>query len=180
MKKDLNVNDARVYCGTYRKYNEGSIFGKWFELSEFYNKDDFYQACADLHNDEDDPEFMFKDWENIPDGLISECWLSDKIFEVIEKIKSLDDNYQNAFMAYIDYLSYNLNNEDIGSIYNDFEEAYQGEFDSDEDFAQNIAEELGYIDRKVTWPYTCIDWEWAARDLMYDYFENNGFYFRNL
>lgn len=60
------------------------------------------------------------------------------------------------------------------------EEAYQGEYRSDEDFAQELAEQLGSIDKNVSWPYTCIDWEWAARELMYDYFESNGYYFRNL
>ena len=27
---------------------------------------------------------------------------------------------------------------------------------------------------------TCIDWEFASRELMYDYFEVDGYYFRNL
>ena len=49
-----------------------------------------------------------------------------------------------------------------------FEEAYQGQWSSDEDFAQEMAEDCGMIARKVEWPYTCIDWEQAARELMYD------------
>ena len=38
-----------------------------------------------------------------------------------------------------------------------------------EEYAQELAEELGYIKRDVQWPYTCIDWEKAARELQYDY-----------
>lgn len=30
-----------VYVGTYHKYNCGSIFGKWFELTEFNGREDF-------------------------------------------------------------------------------------------------------------------------------------------
>ena len=60
------------------------------------------------------------------------------------------------------------------------QEAYSGEFSNDEEFAENIANELGLIDQKVSWPYTCIDWERASRDLMYDYTEQDGYYFRNL
>lgn len=62
----------------------------------------------------------------------------------------------------------------------DIAEAYSGHFDSDEDFAQDMAEQLGDIKKDVQWPYTCIDWEKAARELMYDYREEDGHYFRNL
>lgn len=60
------------------------------------------------------------------------------------------------------------------------DEAYQGEYKDDEDFAQEIAEGIGAIDKNAAWPYTCIDWEQAARELMYDCSEHNGHYFRDL
>lgn len=58
-------------------------------------------------------------------------------------------------------------------------EAYSGQFPSDEDFAQDIAEQLG-TEIKTEWPLYCIDWEYAARELMIDYFESDGYYFQNL
>jgi len=40
-----------------------------------------------------------------------------------------------------------------------------------EDYAQELAEDTGAIDRNATnWPMYCIDWEWAARELKMDYF----------
>ena len=36
-------------------------------------------------------------------------------------------------------------------------------------YAQDLAEDLGYISRDVHWPYTCIDWEAAAYELKQDY-----------
>lgn len=62
----------------------------------------------------------------------------------------------------------------------DIDEAYSGSFDDDEDFARDMAEQLGAIDKNATWPQTCIDWEFAAKELMYDYSEHNGYYFRNM
>lgn len=62
----------------------------------------------------------------------------------------------------------------------DFNESYSGEFASDEDFAEDMATQIGAIDRKSTWPNNCIDWEMAAKELMYDYSEQDGYYFRNL
>jgi antirestriction protein len=79
---------------------------------------------------------------------------------------------EEAIQAYIDA---------IGEDYlDDFEEAYQGQYSSDEDFAQEMAESLGAIPQDNSWPSYCIDWEWAARELMMDYTEENGYYFRNL
>ncbi len=51
----------RVYVGTYAKYNDGNLFGKWFDLEDYTDLDEFYEACADLHADEEDPELMFQD-----------------------------------------------------------------------------------------------------------------------
>lgn len=58
------------------------------------------------------------------------------------------------------------------------EELYQGEHDNDEDFACSMAEDLGLLQKNVQWPYTCIDWTHAARELMYDYGTSEGHYFR--
>ena len=63
----------------------------------------------------------------------------------------------------------------------DFDEAYNGEWSSDEEFAQDMAENTGALEGTGGhWPLTCIDWEWAARELMMDYFEVDGHYFRSM
>lgn len=82
------LSEARVYVGTYNKYNNGSLFGKWLDLSDYSGKDEFLEACRELHEDEQDPELMFQDIENIPEALISESWLSDKFFEFRDAIEN--------------------------------------------------------------------------------------------
>lgn len=72
--------------------------------------------------------------------------------------------------------------DNVGAEYanaEDAEEAYCGDFQTDELFAQDMAEQLG-TEIGTGWPLYCIDWEYAARDLMMDYFEVDGHYFRNL
>lgn len=99
------------------------------------------------------------------------------MIEISEQAKEFakeNDLSEEINQAYID---------NVGSEYaeaDDVAEAYQGHYGSDEDFAQDLAEELGLIKKDVVWPYTCIDWEHAAKELMYDYFESDGHYFRNL
>ena len=43
------LSEARVYVGTYGKYNNGSLFGAWLDLSDYSDKEDFYEACRELH-----------------------------------------------------------------------------------------------------------------------------------
>ena len=38
-----------------------------------------------------------------------------------------------------------------------------------EDYAQELAEDIGAIRSDAAWPATCIDWKRAARELRYDY-----------
>ena len=75
------------------------------------------------------------------------------------------------------YIALGIGDDDLS----DFEEAYQGQYNNNIEFAQEQAEQMGSIDFKERpWPQYCIDWEYAARDLMMDYSEENGYYFRNL
>lgn len=37
------------------------------------------------------------------------------------------------------------------------------------EYAQGLAEGIGAVDHDASWPYNCIDWERAARELQMDY-----------
>jgi antirestriction protein len=38
-----------------------------------------------------------------------------------------------------------------------------------QEYAQELAEDIGAVNRDGGWPTYCIDWEWAARELRQDY-----------
>jgi len=38
-----------------------------------------------------------------------------------------------------------------------------------EDYARELAQDIGAIGKGEVWPLTCIDWEHAARELQHDY-----------
>lgn len=75
---------ARVYVGTYGKYNSGSIAGGWLDLSNYASYGDFLKACKNLHKNERDPEFMIQDTEDFPDGLSCMEWLSEQDFNDVK------------------------------------------------------------------------------------------------
>lgn len=130
--------DAKIYVGTYKKYNEGSLFGQWLTLSDYSNSEEFYEACKELHSDEEDAEYMSQDWEYIPKDLISESWISETIFELIEQADSIKDF--DAFMAFLDFTSYSLEDEELGYLKSKFDDCYQGKFDTEEAFAEHFVE----------------------------------------
>lgn len=68
------------------------------------------------------------------------------------------------------------------------DEAYFGEYKSDSDFAYEFADSIGLFGNLPQWgrnkndTHPCelyFNWDAYARDLMYDYFEADGFYFSN-
>jgi len=159
-------NEPKLYVGTYSAYNNGSLKGEWVDLTNFDDSSEFYEYCAKLHYTEEDPEFMFQDFEGFPKNLYCECGGVDDIYEYINFCKK---SYLNQ-----DCIDSGL---ELDIPLDKIEYAYCGEFSSDEDFAYNMAEETGDLDKDPHWPYTFIDWERAARELMYDYVESNGYYF---
>ena len=124
----VTLSEARVYVGTYNKYNSGSLFGKWLDLSDYSDKDEFLEACRELHEDEQDPEFMFQDYENIPEALISESWLSEKFFELRDAIEKLSETEQEAIFVWCDHHNSDISEEDADDLISSFEDEYQGEY----------------------------------------------------
>lgn len=171
-----NISEARIYVGTYAKYNGGSIFGKWLDLSDYSDKEEFYEACRELHKDEQDPEFMFQDWEYIPSDLIGESWLADNIFEIIEAIGELDDDRKSAFEVWLNHGSHDITTKDITDLIRSFEDDFQGEYKDEEDYAYEIVDECYELPEFAK---TYFDYEKFARDLfMCDYWFEDGYVFR--
>lgn len=174
MIQQINMSEASVYVGTYRKYNKGSIFGKWLKLSEYTDKEEFYTACRELHQDEEDPEFMFQDYENIPNGLIDECWLSNNVFKVLESFENMDESQKEPFLIWCNNGHHNLAEEDIDDLISLFENDYVGEYDSEEDFAMELVEEIDLPDFAKRY----FDYQAYARDLFCgDYWSDSGYVF---
>ena len=172
----VTLSEARVYVGTYNKYNSGSLFGKWLDLFDYWDKDEFMEACRELHKDEQDPEFMFQDYENIPEALITECWLSDKFFELRDAIEKLSETEQEAFFVWCDHHNSDISEEEADDLISSFEYEYQGEYKDEEDYAYEIVEVCYDLPEFAK---TYFDYSAFARDLFItDYWMDNGFVFR--
>jgi len=166
------TTESRIYVGTYGKYAAGSIKGQWLNLADYADKDAFLAACAALHSDEADPEFMFQDMEGIPDGYASESSIEDELWEWL----ALDQHDKDMLAAYCAAMGQRMSLEDA-------QDNYAGIYADGATFAEEIAEECGDIPKGMP-SWIVIDWQasWDC-NLRHDYVtqDHNGetYFFRN-
>ena len=159
-----------VYCGTYRKYNEGSLFGAWIDLTKCADYDEFKEVCHKLHADEDDPELMFQDFMYFPESWYSESWMDEDTFDKIIEYADMDD--KEAFEAWTNATG----DDDVEK----FKDRYMGEWDSEEAFAEHIIDECYDLDKMMGHLSSYFDYKSYAYDLFHsDYTYDNGYVWRD-
>ncbi len=86
LKENNEIGHPAVYVGTYGKYNNGSLRGRWVDLTKFANSKEFYAYCNKLHKDEPSGqrELMFQDYEHIPKIFIGESWISERFWDFMK------------------------------------------------------------------------------------------------
>lgn len=154
-------------------YNAGRLVFKWFDLDHVTKEEhqeelkEWLESLPPVYGSPCE-EWCVGDVDEVPRAFVSDFGLSEEFWEYKEAIGSsrLDPE---VFWAAADL--------DIPARL--VEELYQGEYDSDREFAEQFAEDIGAINEDPAWPYTCIDWDHAARELMYDYSSSSNHYFRS-
>ena len=190
----MNLNDYKmtdasgigVYCGTYKKYNNGSLFGMWIDLEKVYDTDEFFEVCRELHKDEDDPEFMFQDYQGFPESMYHESMGSDEIERILEYVQMSEDDRE----LWEDYVElYGDTGKDIEEMR---ERCVGGGYDSLDEFADQQADEmLDQYESACKYDYTCkgaagmidtlrrfFDYEAYRREMSMEYdMGSNGYVF---
>ena len=162
----MNIISARLYVGTYAKYNNASIAGAWLDLTDYSSAEDFYLACAELHKDESDPEFMFQDYEGFHKSLYDESGNIDAIYEYLTECLSLSQDIIDAGL-------------DCDIPLFSIESAYYGQYESDLDFAYNFINDTCFLSDIPESIIRYFDYESFSKDLTYDFSSSNGYYFSN-
>lgn len=164
LKEEINKHEQTngsdspaLYCGTYGKYNSGNFNGMWVNVSTFDSYEDFKNFCLAIHSDEDDPELMFQDGENIPDSLCSES-MGEEGFNNLLKYCELCEEYNVS--AVEDFLEW-YSPEDLDNMH----DAYVGVYDSEEDFAREIVNDCYDIDKMMGDLAYYFNYEALTRDL---------------
>jgi antirestriction protein len=183
----------RVWVGCLGCYNAGHLFGYWVDAIDApTTTDEWVTECRKRGQSVSDPgiydlheELWVFDHENFGGLLKGECSPSEakRIAELVEDVSDLD-----AFKAYFDNVG-----GDIDTALEQFTDAYCGQYNSGADYAQELAEECDMlavggrygekpVDLSDRWPFTCIDWDRAWRELSMDGYSisSDGYVFRDV
>ena len=151
------MEEARIYVGDYKSYNNGSIKGRWIDLDGL-SAEEIEEEISKVLNENTKTlgklceEPMIQDFEGFPKEFYSEFGMN---YELLVEYLELNENDQEKFNALIDNgddIVYAMKNYDdvilFGSIedyieqcgfWDDLPEKYQGLIDM-----QRLENQYGY------------------------------------
>ena len=148
----------RVWVGCLACYNDGRLVGEWVDAVDA----DTFTPCERAGHE----EWWVMDHDGLPiDGECSPAYAA----ALAECLALVEPWRRGAAFAWIREGNYSTDTEGL-PILSDFDDAYQGEYDSPRDYAQTLAEDSGLVPEEYVWPTSCIDWEQATRELMMDHY----------
>lgn len=150
----MSTTTPRVYVACIAAYNTGHLHGAWIDANQ--DADDIHEQIRAMLKASPEPgaeEWAVHDYDDLPDFLGE--------YPDLDALATLGANVAEHGAAYIAFCKNSSTVEDES----DFLSAYQGEHSSGQDFAYGLAEDLGQMPDGSQWPYSCIDWESAWREL---------------
>lgn len=152
----------RVWVGCLACYNAGRLVGHWCDAT---GADEI--TTADVHGHASSHEELWCfDIENIPvrrEMSPSEAAEWGRVFDEV------DEHQREALYAWVasgDYVAEGTG--DLPST-SDFEERYCGEWESFDDYARQLADDIGLLNDVPEEIARFFDWESWTRDLAFDY-----------
>ena len=155
----------RAWIGCLSCYNEGRLIGEWFDAATADEVTTYDVHGAHSRADAHDELWVF-DHENIPvrgemDPLTAAAW-GRCLVEV-------DEYLRPALSAWVESGDYVAEGDtDLPSI-SDFEERYQGHWDTFAEYAENLADDIDLLAVVPEEIARYFDWQAWTRDLAFDY-----------
>ena len=156
----------RVYVASLTDYNAGRLHGEWIDanqsveaiVAEIAGMLAASPTAAAFPISGPAEEWAIHDYDGWG-GLSLGEYTS---LETVSTLGNLIVEHGEAFSVYADHVGLDYATAD------EFFEAYQGEHASETDYAFTLADDLGTFTEDARWPFTCIDWDHAWRELSYD------------
>ncbi len=143
----------KIYVACLAAYNNGILHGKWIEAAQ--DADDIHAEIQEMLTNSPIPgaeEWAIHDYEGFEGLSLSEY----EDIETVAEMAKLIEEHGEAWAHYAAYVGTNYATRE------GFEEAYQGEWDSEEDFAYEIVSETMEIPEHIA---NYFDYEKFANDL---------------
>jgi len=171
---DTLTDAPKIYVACLASYNNGKLYGKWINANQ--SAEEIQEEISELLKGSPEPlaeEWAIHDYEGFEGISINEYESMEKVAELAELIQE----HGEAFGAYACYVGQDYATSE------GFEEAYNGEWNSEEEFGEDLMGECHEIPEHLEF---YIDYSKFTRDLFInDYFSaesSNGsvFVFRHI
>lgn len=150
----------RIYVASLSDYNSGRLHGAWIDIAEGMTADDIHESVQTMLASSPEPiaeEWAIHDYE-LGGISINEYTSFDHVAAIAAGIHEHGD----AFSAWAANDGYNLDHPE------NFQDQYQGEAESEEDYAREYVESTGMFDGVNDSVTNYFDYEAFARDLFMD------------
>lgn len=176
------MTDRRIYVASLSDYNAGRLHGAWIDCDSKTAEELQDEVSAMLAKSPEPiaEEYAIHDHEGFGD-LIGEYSSLREIAAICNVLDMAEGNGidPTALIEWCDDTGRSLAD---ASVFDDFEDAYSGQWNSTEDFAEQLADDIGMLSDCPDNLRFYFDWEAFARDLfMTDYhMTDSGHVFRNI
>lgn len=157
---------GQVWIGCLHCYNSGALVGDWYEAIEADTV-----TLAEVHRGSGRgyamcEELWCLDHEHLPvsgemSPLDAAAWA--------RKLEEVDEHLRAALCAWVRSGAYIAEGTGNLPCIGDFEERYCGEWDSFDEYAQQLGEDIGLLDGATEVVARYFNWESWSRDLAFDY-----------
>ena len=108
----MDLNQAEVAVTTQHLIDIRQEKDNWLQMSDFGDMGEFLCTCSDMFPEEENPEYRYTRWEEIPGSLINRQWLCPNFFEIREAMEQLDEPDKEWFFDWCDKCHHDISSED--------------------------------------------------------------------
>ena len=135
----MNTETPRIYVASLSDYNAGRLHGKWFDLDDFADGSDLYDAVKeqvlDTSKEMVAEEWAIHDYEGFGGLTISEYESFDNVVAIAEAIQE----HGPAFGIWL-----GNDSSHTPADVEDFREQYKGQWDSEKTYVEEFISECGW------------------------------------
>jgi antirestriction protein len=158
------ADTPRVWIACLAAYNEGHLHGEWVDATDV---DEMNEAGARIIKTSPallPEELAIHDYDGF--GNLPSTLGEYPSFETVARIGALIEEHGDAFIAYLDAIEVDVNDEDQVSE-NAFWEHWRGEWDSEKAYAYDYVENCGWggVAQVPDELENYLDWDAIVRDL---------------
>ena len=150
----------RIYVASLSDYNAGHLHGRWIDATQ--DREAILDEIQAMLAESPEPvaeEFAIHDYDDFGSIELGEWEDLDRVHELATALVA----HGEPFAAWYR----DADGDATTPLAEQFEEAFCGEWESLGDYAEDLATEIGEVTETqlAMWPFTCIDWERAGREL---------------